>query len=73
VVGVIGGQLTARLAQPAQPAVAVAPAPAVAQDPEPAVSANASWVDPDDVNGYIPASLGALNEATPRIIASIRR
>jgi hypothetical protein len=72
VVGVIGGQLTARLEQQAPPTVAVTPAPVVTQDLEPVVPANASWVDPDDVNGYIPASLGALNEATPRIIASVR-
>ena len=73
VVGAVGGQFTARGGQTPAP-VAVAPvAPVTPPEAEPALSTNASWVDPADVDGYIPASLGALNEATPRIVASVRR
>ena len=73
VVGAVGGQFTARVADAPAP-VAVAPiSPVVAPDAEPASFTNASWVDPADVDGYMPASLGALNEATPRVVASIRR
>jgi hypothetical protein len=73
VVGAVGGQFSARVVEAPAP-VAVAPvAPAALPESEPATLANASWVDPADVDGYIPASLGALNEATPRVIASVRR
>ena len=73
IVGAVGGQFTARVGDAPAP-IAVAPAtPVAAPDAEPATFTNASWVDPADVDGYIPASLGALNEATPRIVASVRR
>jgi anti-sigma factor RsiW len=73
VIGAAGGQFTARLNQAPAP-VAVAPtAPVTVPDPEPAALTNAYWVDPDDLDGYVPASLDALNEATPRVVASVRR
>lgn len=72
VVGAIGGQFTARATEPSAP-VAAAPAVPTANPDAELVPANAYWVDPADIDGYIPASLGALNEATPRVIASVRR
>lgn len=73
VVGAAGGQFSARFNQSPAP-VAVAPAtPATAPDPEPVGMTNAYWVDPTDLDGYVPASLEPLNEATPRVVASVRR
>jgi hypothetical protein len=73
IVGAAGGQFTARL-NPTPPPVAVAPpTPVTAPDPEPTAFTNAYWVDQADLDGYVPASLGALNEATPRVVASVRR
>jgi hypothetical protein len=73
VVGAIGGQFTARVGNGPAP-LAVAPIALVTvPDAEPATFTNASWVDPVDVDGYIPASLDALNEATPRIVTAVRR
>jgi hypothetical protein len=73
VVGAIGGQFTARAGEEPAP-LAIAPVtPVTAPEPEATAPTNAYWVDAADVDGYIPASLGALNEATPRVVASVRR
>jgi hypothetical protein len=73
VVGVIGGQITARVGEAPAPVAVAPPTPVTSPEPESAAPTNAYWLDPADVDGYIPASLGALNEATPRIVASVRR
>lgn len=73
IVGAIGGQLTARVTD-THPSIAVAPAPVVnTPDLEPTLPANASWMDPADLDAFVPAALGPLNEATPRIVAAVRR
>jgi hypothetical protein len=65
VIGVIGGQATARLG-PAPPAVVIqapaATAPAEASDPVPANS----WIDADDLERFTPEPLAPFDEATPR-------
>jgi hypothetical protein len=73
VVGAAGGQFSARLSQTPEPVAVVPATPVTAPEPEPAAPTNAYWVDPTDLDGYVPASLGALNEATPRVVASVRR
>ena len=73
VVGVAGGQFTARLNQAPEPVAVVPATPVTTPDPEAVVPTNANWVDPDDLDGYRVPALDALNEATPRVIASVRR
>jgi hypothetical protein len=68
VIGVIGGQFSARLATPvASPAAAPTTQTIAAPEPE-AVAADTSWLERDDVDGFIPASLDALNVLTPRVV-----
>jgi hypothetical protein len=72
VVGVIGGQLTARInppPAPVQPAAATT-APAQETDRAPII---ASWVDPEDVDAFMPQSLHPLNEMTPRVVMASAR
>jgi hypothetical protein len=74
IIGAIGGQMSARVAPaPEVAAMPLSPAPAPETDPAPAPLTNAYWVEPADFDGYVPASLSALNEATPRIVVSVRR
>ena len=73
IVGVVGGQVTARINQPAAPA----PVPATAtttppvQEPEPTVIAN--WVDPEEMDAFMPPALHPLNEMTPRVVMAAAR
>jgi len=74
VVGVVSGQLSARLSLSVQP-VAVSPAaaaPTPVADPQDAMLANVSWAGLDDADEFMPEVLNALNAATPRVIAAVR-
>lgn len=68
VVGVISGQIMARADMTSD--VAGPPAVATATPPleSDSASINGPWVDPDEMDAYMPAALQTLNEMTPRIV-----
>jgi hypothetical protein len=75
VVGVIGGQAMARNDNAAR--VVVTPAPAAgaalaAQDQDSPLTI-ATWVDPDEMDAFMPRALETLNEMTPRIVLATAR
>jgi hypothetical protein len=67
VVGAVGGQLTARLDQPA---VAEIPAVAPVTLEEPPVPESVS-IPIDDMDAFMPEPLVAMNEVTPRVVSYV--
>jgi hypothetical protein len=67
VVGVIGGQVTARMDTPVVTTQVPAITPAAVQEPDGGL-AIANWVDPEEMDAFMPPSLHTLNEMTPRIV-----
>jgi len=65
VIGLIGGQASARLTQSA---VVVDPTPAPVQEPATAFSQHTSLLDMNLDAAYVPEVLSAMNDATPRVV-----
>jgi hypothetical protein len=74
VIGVIGGQVSARLSTPPTAPTVVIQAPGQPQSAEPNEPAlSNTWMDLDDLDGFKPSPLGLMDQATPRtsLIATV--